>query len=61
MTLLERINLLLLKVQQLRLSQEHERHQCQRHVTTDATLEEGVKRVPKSYQPRVEQEQDERE
>jgi hypothetical protein len=57
MTLLERINLLLLKVQQLRISQESERRTC-RHVTTEATLEEGVKRVPKSYQPRVEQDEE---
>lgn len=54
MTLLERINLLLLKVQRLR---EREIERTSRHVTTEATLEEGVKRVPKSYQPRVEQDE----
>jgi hypothetical protein len=59
MTLLERINLLLLKVQRLRERETEPPALMCRHVTTDATLEEGVKRVPKSYQPRVEQ--DERE
>ena len=55
MTLLERINLLLFKVQRLQ-AREPEQRTC-RHVTTEATLEEGVKRVPKSYQPRVEQDE----